>query len=107
MYSASLSQHLEKLPGFLTVSRLASITKAARVLAVSQAALSQSMKTLEDSLGLSLLIRSRKGVTLTEEGKVLYRYCEQLAENLDRVETQLRNPSRPEIERIRIGTKFF
>ena len=62
---------------FHTVAKLGSITKAAEELYVSQPAITQSIKTLEHQLGATLFIRTKKGVTLTEEAKVLYNYIDE------------------------------
>lgn len=57
---------------FLTIAKHGSISKAASMLNISQSALSQSMKNLEQHLGVSLFNRNTRGVVLTEEGKILY-----------------------------------
>ena len=48
------------------------MTKAAEKLMISQPAVSKSIKTLEDQLGVSLFNRSSKGLELTSEGKMIY-----------------------------------
>jgi LysR family cyn operon transcriptional activator len=62
---------------FYTVARAGSITNAAKELFVSQPAVSQSIKQLEDKLGGKLFFRTAKGIVLTTEGTVLFRYIEQ------------------------------
>ncbi len=57
---------------FLSVAKHGSISRAASSLGISQSALSQSMKSLEQSLGFALFERNTRGIILTEEGKVLY-----------------------------------
>ena len=52
---------------FLTVARSSSISGAAKSLYISQPAVSKSIKKLEESLGVSLIKRSSKGITLTKE----------------------------------------
>ena len=59
---------------FHEVATARSISKAAENLLISQPAVTQSIKTLEDQLGGKLFIRTPKGVILTEEGQVLYNY---------------------------------
>ena len=104
MYSTALNQHLEKLPSFVMVVQLGSITKAAKALAISQAALSQSVKTLEDALGIILLTRTKTGIVPTEEGNLLFQYGQQLLEELDHLNTRIRNPKKQNLQRLRIGT---
>ncbi len=66
---------IEKLDLFKIFNEVAeqrSITKAAKNLFVSQPAVSQAIAQLEEELGITLFIRSSKGVSLTNEGKVLF-----------------------------------
>lgn len=52
-------------------------TKASEKLHLTQSALSQRIKNLEEELGTTLFLRERIGVKLTEEGYELLRYCQQ------------------------------
>lgn len=68
---------IEKLDLFKIFNEVAeqkSITKAAKNLYVSQPAVSQAIAQLEEELGITLFIRSSKGVNLTNEGKILFSY---------------------------------
>lgn len=56
---------------FEAVARLQSFTKAADELFLSQGAVSYQIKSLEDKLGMTLLLRSARAVTLTPEGSRL------------------------------------
>lgn len=62
---------------FYVTANCGSLTKAAKNLFISQPALSQSIKQLEEQLGGRLFIRSSKGMTLTYEGKIMYEYVKQ------------------------------
>lgn len=64
-----------QLDAFYEVARASSFSKAARNLFVTQSALSQRIKKLEDELGTSLLVRETSGVRLTAAGEELIRYC--------------------------------
>lgn len=57
---------------FICVAEHKSIKKAADSLGISQSALSQSMKNLEDNLGITLFNRSTRGIILTKEGRILF-----------------------------------
>ena len=59
---------------FYHVAKHQSISKAANILLISQPAVSYQIKSLEDALGITLFIRTKKGVTLTDEGNVLFNY---------------------------------
>ena len=65
-----------QLDAFAAVSRCLSFSRAARELHVTQSALSQRISNLEEHLGLTLFVRDRSGVRLTEPGLRLVRYCE-------------------------------
>ena len=66
--------NLEQYRVFYQVSRHGSITAAAKVLCVSQPAVSQSLQHLEESLGCELFVRTPKGVRLTQAGELLDHY---------------------------------
>ena len=59
---------------FFTVASYKNISRAAEILFVSQPAVSKSIKTLENSLKVTLFSRSSKGVTLTPEGEILFNH---------------------------------
>mgnify|MGYP003290126792 CR=1 FL=1 len=62
---------------FYEVAIHGSISKGAESLMISQPAVTQSIKTLENELGGKLFIRTPKGVTLTDEGKELFKYIKE------------------------------
>lgn len=57
---------------FVTVAELGSFTKAAKKLYMTQPAISWQIKSLETELGLTLLERGDRQVTLTEAGQLFY-----------------------------------
>lgn len=57
---------------FYYVARYRNITKAAQALGSNQPNVTRVMKLLESALGCQLLLRSNKGITLTEKGEHLY-----------------------------------
>jgi DNA-binding transcriptional LysR family regulator len=60
-----------------TIIEYGNFSRAAEVLGYTQPAVSQMISSLEEELGVTLLLRSRSGVTLTEEGKSVYPLIEQ------------------------------
>jgi len=62
---------------FYEVANAKSISKGAENLMISQPAVTQSIKTLEDELNGKLFIRTPKGVILTNEGEILYNYIKE------------------------------
>lgn len=67
--------NLRRLKYFVKIVDIGSLTQAAEVLHIAQPALSQQVATLEGELDQKLLIRTKRGVTPTEAGKVLYSHA--------------------------------
>ena len=65
---------LELYRVFQEVARMGNISAAAQNLFISQSAVSQSIKQLEEQLQVRLFSRSTRGVVLTSEGKILLDY---------------------------------
>ena len=59
---------------FYVVAKNGNMTKASEELHISQPAISQSIKKLENQLDGTLFLRSRKGMELTSEGKMFFDY---------------------------------
>ncbi len=57
-----------------------SISKVAEECHLSQPALSQQMRKLEEEIGVRLLDRSNRGIEVTNGGKVVYKYFQQIIE---------------------------
>lgn len=75
---------------FLAVAREESITKAAKVLHISQPPLSRQLKDLEDELGKQLLIRGNRKITLTEEGLILRKRAEEIIRLAEKTKYEVR-----------------
>ena len=74
---------------FYETARFHSFSTAAQHLYISQSAISQCMHQLETDLGVQLFIRSRQGVTLTHEGKLLFKKVENAVISIEQGENQL------------------
>lgn len=80
---------------FCAVARLGNISKAALELDLTQPAVSRIIANLERDCGTPLFLRSKTGVTLTEEGQRLYDGVKEPFDALDRFEKDiLPNPSK-------------
>ncbi len=64
---------IRQLKYFVKIVEFGSLTKAAEILFIAQPALSQQMSSLERDLGVKLLCRSVRGVTVTEAGQAFYK----------------------------------
>ena len=71
-----MNQNFELYKVFYHVVKEGQISKAAKKMFISQPAVSQSIKLLEENLGGKLFLRTPKGVVLTTEGRALYEYVE-------------------------------
>jgi DNA-binding transcriptional LysR family regulator len=75
---------LRHLRNFLAVADELHFTRAARRLHLAQAALSQSMRQLESEIGVPLLVRTTRRVTLTEAGRAFYEHARLTLQTLER-----------------------
>ena len=79
-------ENVNDLIAFIEVARERSFTKAAAKLGVSQSALSYTVRTLEGRIGLQLLTRTTRSVSLTEAGERLLR---SIGPRLDEIEAEI------------------
>ncbi len=80
-----------KLKTFLEVARLKNFTRAADILCITQPAVSQHIKSLEDYYGVKLLRKSGREMQLTEEGRILYQNVLKLDRLNKIIRKELRN----------------
>jgi len=66
------------LRSFMTVADAGGVTRAAGILNLTQSAVSMQLKRLEETLGVSLLERSGRGLRLTSSGEQLLHYSRKL-----------------------------
>ncbi len=69
---------LTALRSFVTVAETGGVTRAARVLNLTQSAVSMQLKRLEEALGQPLLDRSGRGITTTPQGEQLLTYGQRM-----------------------------
>mgnify|MGYP003301390217 CR=1 FL=1 len=79
--------NLELYRVFYTVAKCGSLTRAAEELYISQPAVSQSIKQLENQLGISLFNRTHRGMELSEQGgKLIFASVEEALKLFDEAE---------------------
>ncbi|MFU0827425.1 MAG: LysR family transcriptional regulator [Lachnoclostridium sp.] len=88
---------------FYYVAKTLSFSEAAASLFISQSAVSQSIKVLENNLGQTLFIRSTKKVTLTKEGELLFKHIEPAINLISRGENQLLEAAALGESQLRLG----
>lgn len=82
---------LKALRSFVAVVETHSFTKAALSLNLTQSGLTRQIQKLEADLGAALLVRSRRGVDLTERGAVLLERARAVLAEVEKTEALLRS----------------
>ena len=95
--------NLEYYKVFYYVASYRSLTAAADALAISQPAVSQSVKQLETTLGTKLFTRASRGVRLTQEGELLFGYVAKGYEQIELGEQKLKQMLNLDLGEIHIG----
>ena len=98
-----MSVKLELYRVFKEVAEVGNITAAAQALYISQSAVSQSIKQLENDLQTRLFSRNSRGVTLTAEGKMLYEYVRSAMGLLETGEEKLSQTRELQMGQLVIG----
>lgn len=93
--------NLDLLKIFREIVVAKSISKVSASNHISQSALSQNLKKLEEELGTQLLIRSNKGVEPTESGRILFKYSGTITRVVEKLYDEL-NDQLNATENIRI-----
>lgn len=94
---------------FYIVAKVKSISSAAKELYISQPAVSRSIKQLEEKLGKQLFFRTPRGMQLTHEGELLFKYIGQAYNLISIAEnkfTELQNIINGEV-RVGVSTTVF
>ena len=94
---------LRHLRYFLAVGEALNFTKAAAQLRVAQPALSRQVQDLEDEIGVDLMKRSPRGVTLTAEGKLFLEEVRELLKRADESVEKVRALARGEYGELHVG----
>ena len=81
--------NIRRLQYFVKIVDIGSLTQAADVLHVAQPALSQQLATLEAEVRQQLLLRTTRGVTPTEAGKVLYRHAQLILRQCEQAKSEM------------------
>ncbi len=83
--------NLRRLKYFVKIVDIGSLTQAAEVLHIAQPALSQQVATLEGEMDQQLLIRTKRGVTPTEAGKILYAHARTILRQCEQAQLAVNN----------------
>ena len=83
-----------KLITFITVAKTKNLTRAAELLNLTQPAVSQHIKALEEYYEVKLLLKQPKQMALTEEGEILYKRAIELNRISKKLKNELGNKSK-------------
>ncbi|MEM9629050.1 MAG: LysR family transcriptional regulator [Pseudomonadota bacterium] len=96
-------QDLKPIRVFLEVARLTSFAAAARHLGMTPATVTRTVARLEEDLGVQLLLRTTRKVSLTSTGAVVAARYGPLVEEFDQVIDDVKRASLPDRGRLRIN----
>ena len=88
---------------FYNVALESSVSKASIKLHISQPAVSQNIKSLEEQIGTPLFYRTNKGVKLTNEGLEVFSYCQTIFRQVDMLNQTIQDLSTLEAGILNIG----
>ncbi|ELY4001785.1 nitrogen assimilation transcriptional regulator NAC [Cronobacter dublinensis] len=95
--------NLRRLKYFVKIVDIGSLTQAAEVLHIAQPALSQQVATLEGEMDQQLLIRTKRGVTPTEAGKILYAHARTILRQCEQAQLAVHNVGQTLQGQVSIG----
>lgn len=92
----------DKLETFVAVCDTKSFTKAAEILSLTQPAVSQHIKRLEEELNTTLFLRKKGELLLSDEGEIVLTYAKRMIALCDKMREKVKN-AKSRVNRIRIG----
>lgn len=97
-------KNLYQLTTFVTVISEGSMTAAADKLYLTQPAVSQQIRNLEEDLGVELLVRGVRQIKATPQGEVLYEYAKKIINLTQQAEIAIKSIGNQMKGQLRIGT---
>jgi DNA-binding transcriptional LysR family regulator len=98
---------LQQLRYIITIERCGSFSKAAEKLYTTQPHISALVKELEEELGITVFLRSRKGVTITQEGKELLAYAYQIVEKEEGIKNHFQSCKEEPVITFSISSQHY
>lgn len=92
----------DKLETFITVCEVKNFTKAGEMLGLTQPAVSQHIKKLEEELDTQIFLRKKGEITLSQEGEIALLYAKRMRALQDKMRDKIKN-AKANIRKIRIG----
>ncbi len=98
--------NFKQLEYFAAVAEEGSISGASRALHVAQPPISRQLSLLEDELGVTLFLRTNKGVALTEAGRCLYQHSRQMFQSLRTMADSVRDVEAGARGQLKLGVIY-
>lgn len=98
-----MNTKLEQYKIFCVAADAGSFSEAAKCLFITQSAVSQQIRSLEDELGIALFVRGRKGAKLTSHGELLYSYAKRSLDEIENAESLFERMKTLDEGNLRIG----
>ena len=95
--------NLRRLKYFVKIVDIGSLTQAADVLHIAQPALSQQIATLEGEFRQQLLVRTKRGVTPTEAGQILYRHAQLILRQFELAQSDVNHTGKSLSGQVSVG----
>lgn len=95
---------LEQYKIFCTAATCGSFSDAAKELFITQSAVSQQIRALEDELGFLLFVRGKKGAKLTANGNLLFNYVKRAMDEINNAENLFERMKSLDEGSLRIGS---
>lgn len=92
----------EKLETFIAVCEVKNFTKAGEMLGLTQPAVSQHIKKLEEELDTQIFLRKKGEITLSQEGEIALLYAKRMHALQDKMRDKIKS-AKANIRKIRIG----
>lgn len=94
---------LRQLRYLIAISEELNINRAAKLCYVTQPALTQQIKKLEDELNTSLLIRRGRGIILSEDGERLTKHARSLIRKVDAIKSEFTRSQNNHVNQISLA----
>lgn len=96
--------NLHQLSTFVTVISEGSMTAAADKLYLTQPAVSQQIRNLEEELGMELLVRGVRQIKATPQGEILFEHAKRILQQVQQAEIAVKSMGAELKGQMRIGT---
>jgi DNA-binding transcriptional LysR family regulator len=98
---------LQQLRYIITIEQCGSFSKAAKKLYTAQPSVSTLVKELEKELGIVVFLRSKKGITITQEGKTLLAYAHQMAEKEEGIRDYFQKSREKPMTKLSVSSQHY